>query len=149
MPPNPDFWGGFPPKPRSVLRNRQGIPRLSGVSSRADGVAAVTGKRDGRTLLCVAYGIGCDQFRLLRPCPARSGKYPDGARINIGTIAGLIVITRSTDDRSIPITGKRDGSALLCPAERAADGAGADQLRLLGPHPARARKYPRRTSKTV
>src|SRR5215468_5454015 len=32
---NPDFWGGFPPKPRSVLRNRQGIPRLSGVSSRA------------------------------------------------------------------------------------------------------------------
>src|SRR5215472_6289842 len=26
---NPDFWGGFPPKPRSVLRNRQGIPRLS------------------------------------------------------------------------------------------------------------------------
>src|SRR5215813_8898886 len=35
--PNPDFWGGFPPKPRSVLRNRQGIPRLSGVSSRARG----------------------------------------------------------------------------------------------------------------
>src|SRR5215472_7954090 len=32
---NPDFWGGFPPKSRSVLRNRQGIPRLSGVSSRA------------------------------------------------------------------------------------------------------------------
>src|SRR5262250_2360456 len=32
---NPDFLGGFPPKPRSVLRNRQGIPRLSGVSSRA------------------------------------------------------------------------------------------------------------------
>ena len=32
---NPDFWGGFPPKPRSVLRNRQGILRLSGVSSRA------------------------------------------------------------------------------------------------------------------
>src|SRR5262249_21507006 len=32
---NPDFWGGFPPKPRSVLRNRQGIPRLSRVSSRA------------------------------------------------------------------------------------------------------------------
>ena len=32
---NRDFWGGFPPKPRSVLRNRQGIPRLSGVSSRA------------------------------------------------------------------------------------------------------------------
>src|SRR5215467_7141279 len=29
---NPDFLGGFPPKPRSVLRNRQGIPRLSGVS---------------------------------------------------------------------------------------------------------------------
>src|SRR5215469_15417211 len=29
---NPDFLGGFPPKPRSVLRNRQG---LSGVSSRA------------------------------------------------------------------------------------------------------------------
>src|SRR5215467_865735 len=34
---NPDFLGGFPPKPRSVLRNRQGIPRLSGVSSRARG----------------------------------------------------------------------------------------------------------------
>jgi len=34
-PRNPDFLGGFPPKPRSVLRNRQGIPRLSGVSSRA------------------------------------------------------------------------------------------------------------------
>src|SRR5215472_10696857 len=34
-PRNPDFWGGFPPKPRSALRNRQGIPRLSGVSSRA------------------------------------------------------------------------------------------------------------------
>jgi len=32
---NPDFLGGFPPKPRSVLRNRQGIPRLSRVSSRA------------------------------------------------------------------------------------------------------------------
>ena len=32
---NPDFLGGFPPKPRSMLRNRQGIPRLSGVSSRA------------------------------------------------------------------------------------------------------------------
>ena len=32
---NPDFLGGFPPKPRSVLRDRQGIPRLSGVSSRA------------------------------------------------------------------------------------------------------------------
>src|SRR5215467_15968274 len=32
---NRDFLGGFPPKPRSVLRNRQGIPRLSGVSSRA------------------------------------------------------------------------------------------------------------------
>src|SRR5215472_16826822 len=32
---NPDFVGGFPPKLRSVLRNRQGIPRLSGVSSRA------------------------------------------------------------------------------------------------------------------
>src|SRR5215471_7311883 len=31
---NPNFLGGFPPKPRSVLRNRQGIPRLSGVSSR-------------------------------------------------------------------------------------------------------------------
>src|SRR5215471_16930217 len=35
MPTKPDFWGGFPPKPRSVLRNRQGIPQLSGVSSRA------------------------------------------------------------------------------------------------------------------
>ena len=32
---NPDFWGGFPPEPRSALRNRQGIPGLSGVSSRA------------------------------------------------------------------------------------------------------------------
>src|SRR5215472_16357634 len=32
---NPDFLGGFPPKPRSVLRNRQGFPRFSGVSSRA------------------------------------------------------------------------------------------------------------------
>src|SRR5215470_895509 len=32
---NRDFLGGFPPKPRSVLRNRPGIPRLSGVSSRA------------------------------------------------------------------------------------------------------------------
>ena len=32
---NPDFLGGFPPKTRSVLRNRQGIPRLSRVSSRA------------------------------------------------------------------------------------------------------------------
>src|SRR5215469_14546660 len=32
---NPDFLGGFPPEPRSVLRNRQGTPRLSGVSSRA------------------------------------------------------------------------------------------------------------------
>src|SRR5262249_2862027 len=32
---NPDFLGGFPPKPRSVLRNGQGIPQLSGVSSRA------------------------------------------------------------------------------------------------------------------
>src|SRR5215469_13924999 len=32
---NPDFLGGFPPKPRSVLRNRRGIPRLSRVSSRA------------------------------------------------------------------------------------------------------------------
>src|SRR5215470_19591294 len=35
MPTKPRFLGGFPPKPRSVLRNRQGIPRLSGVSSRA------------------------------------------------------------------------------------------------------------------
>src|SRR5215472_738699 len=32
---NPDFLGGFPPKSRSVLRNRQGVPRLSRVSSRA------------------------------------------------------------------------------------------------------------------
>src|SRR5215472_16871273 len=32
---NPDFLGGFRPKPRSVLRNRQGTPRLSRVSSRA------------------------------------------------------------------------------------------------------------------
>src|SRR5215470_16116892 len=32
---NPDFLGGFPPKTRSVLRNRRGIPRLSRVSSRA------------------------------------------------------------------------------------------------------------------
>src|SRR5215813_14221522 len=42
---NPDFWGGFPPKPRSVLRNRQGIPRLSGVSSRAHeaGMRALNG----------------------------------------------------------------------------------------------------------
>src|SRR5215469_14979810 len=32
---NPDFWVVFRPKPRSVLRNRQGIPRLSRVSSRA------------------------------------------------------------------------------------------------------------------
>src|SRR5215472_17097198 len=31
----PIFWVVFRPKPRSVLRNRQGIPRLSGVSSRA------------------------------------------------------------------------------------------------------------------
>src|SRR5262249_2741309 len=30
---NRDFLGGFPPKPRSVLRNRQGILRLSRVSS--------------------------------------------------------------------------------------------------------------------
>ena len=35
MPTKPDFLGGFPPKPRSVLRNRQGITRLSAVSSRA------------------------------------------------------------------------------------------------------------------
>src|SRR5215472_10041646 len=40
---NPDFWGGFPPKPRAVLRNRLGIPRLSGVSSRAH----EAGMRDG------------------------------------------------------------------------------------------------------
>src|SRR5215470_15139067 len=32
---NRDFLGGFPPKPRSVLRNRQGVPRLSRASSRA------------------------------------------------------------------------------------------------------------------
>ena len=32
---NPDFLGGFPPKPRSVLRNKQGISRLSRVSTRA------------------------------------------------------------------------------------------------------------------
>src|SRR5262249_27416421 len=32
---NPDFWVVFRPKTRSVLRNRQGIPRLSRVSSRA------------------------------------------------------------------------------------------------------------------
>src|SRR5215471_18466244 len=35
MPTKPRFLGGFPPKPRPVLRNRQGIPRLSQVSSRA------------------------------------------------------------------------------------------------------------------
>src|SRR5215471_20134260 len=35
MPTKPRFISGFPPKPRSLLRNRQGIPRLSGVSSRA------------------------------------------------------------------------------------------------------------------
>src|SRR5215472_2901013 len=35
MPTKPRFLGGFPLKTRSVLRNRQGIPRLSGVSSRA------------------------------------------------------------------------------------------------------------------
>src|SRR5215469_9842063 len=35
MPTKPRFLGGFPLRPRSVLRNRQGIPRLSGVSSRA------------------------------------------------------------------------------------------------------------------
>src|SRR5215471_17098234 len=35
MPTKPRFLGGFPPKTRSVLRNRRGIPRLSGVSSRA------------------------------------------------------------------------------------------------------------------
>src|SRR5215472_19209940 len=32
---NPDFWVVFRPKTRSVLRNRQAIPRLSRVSSRA------------------------------------------------------------------------------------------------------------------
>src|SRR5215472_13712876 len=35
MPTKPRFFGRFSAKPRSVLRNRQGIPRLSRVSSRA------------------------------------------------------------------------------------------------------------------
>src|SRR5215472_10040067 len=47
---NHDFLGGFPPKPRSVLRNRQGIPRLSRVSSRAR-----EGKPHGVRLITAEY----------------------------------------------------------------------------------------------
>src|SRR5262249_10867122 len=52
---NPDFWGGFPPKPRSVLRNRQGIPRLSGVSSRAHEAGM---RENGERAVAVAEGCG-------------------------------------------------------------------------------------------
>jgi hypothetical protein len=48
---NPDFLGGFPPKPRSVLRNRQGTPRLSGISSRAH-----EGETRGPRLLTTSWG---------------------------------------------------------------------------------------------
>src|SRR5215469_14094119 len=54
MPTKPRFLGGFPPKPRSVLRNRQGIPRLSGVSSRAH----EAGMRENVTRSFIVRGKG-------------------------------------------------------------------------------------------
>jgi len=67
MPTKPRFWGGFPPKTRSVLRNRQGIPRLSRVSSRARSSNAPAGASARRSVVILSItrcvGPSGDSFR--------------------------------------------------------------------------------------
>jgi hypothetical protein len=67
----------------------------------------------------VAYGACANQFRLLAPHAAGAREYPRGA--------SSIVVTRSTHDGSIPVTGNRDRTALI----GVADGVCADQFRTL------------------
>src|SRR6516162_9153173 len=94
---NPDFLGGFPPKPRSVLRNRQGILRLSGVSS-----CAREGETHRRTLQDpklphlggnLQRRVACDRHLPDRLNPADPTRQVDGAVIvqaSTGRCTGLL-----------------------------------------------------------
>ena len=73
--------------------------------------------------LASAYRAGADQFR---PC----WLHTPAERVNTHAAPHAVVI-RPTHDGGIPVTGKRDGRALLCGAYSAR----ADQFGLAGSTP--------------
>jgi len=72
---NRDFLGGFPPEPRSVLRNRQGIPPTGSQFCRLPGRAGARGWS--------APGIMAIRLAALAPVAMASGRLPKANAIEV------------------------------------------------------------------
>ena len=96
-------------------------PRRTGttvvVKSTCDCGVAVGGQRDGNALVGGSNRTGADQFgALLTPHPTAAGEHPHRT--------GTTVVEISAHDGGVPVSGQRDGLALLGASNRTA----ADQL---------------------
>src|SRR5262249_27107262 len=126
-------------------------PRRAGITvvprPAHNGRVAVGRQRDGGALEdLVSNRASADQLvALLAPHPVAAADHPRRPNARRGTGRARIA-TRPTHDSGVAVGGQRDGVALL----GASNHPGTDELAaLLAPHPAAARKYPRRSDRKI